>query len=65
MKPNSPCQCCRESVSEISKRFCKILGFVCPTCFEFTEYADEVMRGATIDGIVLNPKRFTPNTETP
>ena len=60
MKPKTPCQCCRTEVSEISKRFNRVLGFICPTCHDFLEYADDVMRGAAIDGIILNPKRFTP-----
>lgn len=61
----STCPCCREKVSDISKRFDPVLGFACRECFEFLLYADLRLSHHGIRGSVANPVRYSPQPKNP
>jgi len=59
------CRCCRDLVSDASKRLEPGLGFVCHPCHTFLNYADKAMRKVGIEGMDIEPVRFSPEEETP
>lgn len=64
-KHSSPCRCCGDVVSKVSKHFDKSLGYVCHDCYQFSTYADKAMRKHGIEGSVIDPVRNAPTPETP
>jgi hypothetical protein len=50
----------------MAKRYCPIAGFVCPSCHEFSLYAEKVLKRHGIQHVTLHPKRHSsiPKTHT-
>ena len=59
------CRCCRDLVSDASKRLEPGLGFVCHPCHAFLNYADKAMRKVGIEGLAIEPVRFAPVNPEP
>lgn len=53
-KHKAPCQACRTPVFDMMRRFDRSLGYVCPECFEFSNYADKALRKHGIEGSVID-----------
>ena len=54
------CQCCLEPTPDITRRFDETHGFICTDCHDFSAYAAKRLRRVGIEGVTVNPIRFTP-----
>lgn len=61
-KHHSPCRCCRDVVSNISKRHDPHLGTVCPECFHWSAHMNQFLLRAGIEGSVIDPDRSKSQT---
>jgi hypothetical protein len=56
----SRCRVCKDPVSDISKRYCPVLGFICGECHSFLLHADKVLKRHGIQHVTIRPQKFAP-----